>query len=681
MTIAPLLDAVRAAGAPPTPATPGPKTRLNIVLFSGGTGTHSITAALARHPQVALTILINAYDDGHSTGRLRKFIPGMLGPSDVRKNIGRLMKTGDDCHRALAEFSDHRLPVGIDFAPAMALVRAIARHDRLNMEPKVWALFERLTVKQAAWAGRFCHLFEEYTWKRLKEGVRFDFTDCALGNLLFAGCYLENAKDFNRTVQAFGECYEIGATLLNVTHGENLFLVAVKEDGTVLPSEADIVSAANTRSKIAEILLIGEDVYRAEIEANPALTPGRLKEISRQQSAPELNPEARDRIRSADIIVYGPGTQHSSLFPSYLTRGVSEAILDNRGADKVFIANIRRDHDIQQDDANDLARKFLGALSRGGHAPAEWKDVVTHFFFQKLEGDSGGAYIPFNESTFPFPMDTVHLRDWEFQEGKHAGGYVFQQLEQIVQSRMAIALEPHHDLVSIVVPVLNEERTVEAVLQELTALDFQNFGLSKEILLVDGGSTDRTLELARSVRGVKILQLNGVSGRGAALRRGLEQARGDLILFYPADGEYRATDLYNVAGSILGHRYPVVFGTRAIKTSLEDRLRQVYGGGVAYTLSKYGGMLLSMLTLLLYNRYLSDTLTGVKGFDAKALRDLDLKGTGPDLDLELVAKLSRANRYILEIPVDFKPRTRAEGKKTTIADGFRAVWALLRYRF
>src|SRR6202040_4192926 len=70
---------------------PAPRSKLNVVLFSGGSGTQSITEAFLKHPQIALTILINAYDDGHSTGRLRRFIPGMLGPSDVRKNINRLM--------------------------------------------------------------------------------------------------------------------------------------------------------------------------------------------------------------------------------------------------------------------------------------------------------------------------------------------------------------------------------------------------------------------------------------------------------------------------------------------------------------------------------------------------------------------------------------------------------------
>src|SRR5712692_10970215 len=110
---------------PPVIETPVPTVRpparykLNIVLFSGGSGTQSITEAFLKHPQISLTILINAYDDGHSTGRLRRFIPGMLGPSDVRKNINRLMPQAQECHRALRDLSEHRLPTGLEYQKGM----------------------------------------------------------------------------------------------------------------------------------------------------------------------------------------------------------------------------------------------------------------------------------------------------------------------------------------------------------------------------------------------------------------------------------------------------------------------------------------------------------------------------------------------------------------------------------
>src|SRR4051812_45814390 len=104
----------------------GDRSQINIVLFSGGSGTQSITEAFLRHPQISLKILINPYDDGHSTGRLRRFIPGMLGPSDVRKNINRLMPATERSQKSLQALSDYRLPVGIARAQALALLDRVA---------------------------------------------------------------------------------------------------------------------------------------------------------------------------------------------------------------------------------------------------------------------------------------------------------------------------------------------------------------------------------------------------------------------------------------------------------------------------------------------------------------------------------------------------------------------------
>jgi glycosyltransferase involved in cell wall biosynthesis len=246
-------------------------------------------------------------------------------------------------------------------------------------------------------------------------------------------------------------------------------------------------------------------------------------------------------------------------------------------------------------------------------------------------------------------------------------------------------MQPLRHLVSIVLPALNEERTIGEVLMHVNALDFGKIGLSKEVILVDGGSKDRTLEIARSVRGVKTFQLpaGGRHGRGATLRYGLSQARGNVIVFFPSDNEYRATDIYSIVSHIVNNQFEAVFGTRTVKcTDLDAHLRSIYGKSYGlYLLSKYGGILISTLTLFLYNRYVTDSLTSLKAFDAGLLRSLDLKSDGVDLDTEIVAKLSRRRKYILEIPVHFNPRTKAEGKKTGVGDGLRAMRSLIRHRF
>src|SRR5580698_271422 len=144
------IDPVRALQGEPDRAT---KTKINLVLFSGGSGTQSITEALLKHPQISLRILINAYDDGHSTGRLRRFIPGMLGPSDVRKNINRLMPVAERCQQALRSISDYRLPVGISRQDALNFIDCCVTGQLAGMPNKLLADFDSLTVGQSRRLG------------------------------------------------------------------------------------------------------------------------------------------------------------------------------------------------------------------------------------------------------------------------------------------------------------------------------------------------------------------------------------------------------------------------------------------------------------------------------------------------------------------------------------------------
>jgi 2-phospho-L-lactate transferase/gluconeogenesis factor (CofD/UPF0052 family) len=346
--------------------------RINVALFSGGSGTHTITEALWHHPEIRLQILINAYDDGHSTGRLRRFIRSMLGPSDVRKNVSRLMP----CPKIL----DARLPVGVARTEALRLLEAMLTGER-----------DEIRALLAA--------FVAYIHQQETLGRTFDFTDCAVGNLLFAGCYLQSNCDFNRAIAAFSRACEVpDDALLNITQGENLFLIAEKEAGGMLLTEAEI-AAAQVQAKIAELYLIDAP--------EPA--------TGRASRTPRINPTAAAALAQADVIVYGPGTQHSSLFPSYMTEGVAEAIAANREAQKILIANL----DTRGDELADLARKFMRAMTRKNTVSVEWHDCVTHFLVQQ-----SGSHAPLDPS--------LRVRNWEASEGHHSGPLV---LEEILHAR------------------------------------------------------------------------------------------------------------------------------------------------------------------------------------------------------------------------------------------------------
>ncbi|MCF3652086.1 2-phospho-L-lactate transferase CofD family protein [Synoicihabitans lomoniglobus] len=658
--------------------------KINIVLFSGGSGTKSITEAFLKHPQINLSILLNAYDDGHSTGRLRKFIPGMLGPSDVRKNISRLMPLNERCFKALAELSDLRLPKKIRYDDAVTIIRGLSSRSSENLPKDITSLFVSLTLKQIDTLSIWCNEFLNYASKRAEEGSPFDYNDCALGNILFAGCYLTSKQNFNTAIKSFSAFYEIKSHLLNVTDGENLFLVATTEEGTVLRNEADIVSE-HSGSKISGIYLLQESAFRESIQSNLLDDAEASEFIRRNHVFPKLNEELPDVFENADVIIYGPGTQHSSLFPSYLTEGIAELVAANKQADKVFICNTRKDHDIVAEDAGSIARRFLHCMRRYDKVDLNEENFVTHFFIQKSpeSNSTDSTLVPFNLESFPFASRKLVLLDWETPEGHHIGGRVLEELQVIVQPRLEVVLKSIHHLVTIVVPALNEEETIEKSLKQLLALDFSELNLAKEILFVDGGSTDRTNEIVSTLSGVRKIQVRNSHGRGDALRAGIDNSKGNIVVFFPADAEYSAKDLHPIVTAFIQGNFEVVFGSRAIKcVNLNRRINEIYGNAwMSYFMSKYGGILLSMTALLLYNRYVADPLTSIKAFDGRILRSLKLKSSGVDLDMELIAKVSRLEKFILEIPVEYLPRAKSEGKKTTPWQGLRALWAFFRYRF
>jgi hypothetical protein len=127
----------------------------------------------------------------------------------------------------------------------------------------------------------------------------------------------------------------------------------------------------------------------------------------------------------------------------------------------------------------------------------------------------------------------------------------------------------------------------------------------------------------------------------------------------------------------------VVIGSRAIKClNLNQRIRHIYSNQrLAFILSKYGGILLSIASLLLYSRYVSDPFSTLKAFDSTLLKSLELKSSGVDLETEIIAKVSKREEFILEVPVQYRPRRRSEGKKTTVLQGLKALTALLTWRF
>lgn len=339
-----------------------------VTMFCGGRGAAGIALGMLGAPGVVLSLIVNGYDNGLSTGALRRYLPGMLGPSDFRKNLLLHLDPADPAQAALAAVLDHRLPGGTTPAGLAAVIESIdARRGRFAALPE--AARAAVTADLRVFARRLA---------AYPHGL--DLSDCALGNLVFAGAYLRLGRDFNAAVDACARTFGSPVRLLNVTNGENAFLAALRRDGSLLADEAEIV-APQGPGVITDLFLLREPLgarRRAELEALP---PAWTREVlGRERAEVTPNPRALEAIRDADLIVYGPGTPHSSLLPSYLTPGVADAVAASRAAAKVFVVNTRSDHDIRGLSAPDLVDRTLAYLGD----PRNGRRLVTHVLSHRV---------------------------------------------------------------------------------------------------------------------------------------------------------------------------------------------------------------------------------------------------------------------------------------------------------
>jgi len=220
--------------------------------------------------------------------------------------------------------------------------------------------------------------------------------------------------------------------------------------------------------------------------------------------------------------------------------------------------------------------------------------------------------------------------------------------------------------VSVIVPVYNEAAHVDELLQAIHASP-----VKKEIIIVDDGSTDGTREKLRAMPladDVTVVFHEKNYGKGAAIRTALQYARGEYVLIQDSDLEYDPQDYPALLRPLEQHQANVVYGVRP------DRPER----GLRFFL---GAKLLTHLTNLLYGAGIHDEATCYKVFRRSLLAQIDLECRRFEFCPEVTAKLSRMGEKIAEVPVAYNPRSAIEGKKIRHADGWLAIWTLLRHRF
>jgi glycosyltransferase involved in cell wall biosynthesis len=222
---------------------------------------------------------------------------------------------------------------------------------------------------------------------------------------------------------------------------------------------------------------------------------------------------------------------------------------------------------------------------------------------------------------------------------------------------------------SVIIPAYNERATIAEIIRRLRAVEIP---LDLEVVVVDDCSSDGTDQVLAALADstVRVVRHEHNKGKGAAIRTGLEQVRGDLVLIQDADLEYDPDDIPSLLDPVLKHKAAVVYGSR-FTGSRKNML----------PLHWIGNRFLSLVTNLLYASTLSDMETCYKLFDRRVFDGVTIVSKRFDFEPEITAKVLRQGFRIFEVPISYAGREMDEGKKITWRDGFAALWALVRFRF
>ena len=222
--------------------------------------------------------------------------------------------------------------------------------------------------------------------------------------------------------------------------------------------------------------------------------------------------------------------------------------------------------------------------------------------------------------------------------------------------------------VCIIIPTINEAETIGRVIDEIPSQAMEEAGYEVEVMVIDGGSTDRTRQIAEE-RGARVV-IEPRQGKGRAMRTALDIPRADFIFMLDGDYTYPPSYIAQML-ELLRDTYPVVIGSR---------LRgQIEKGGMS-RLNVIGNHLLTLMANILYGTRISDLCTGYWGLRGEVIPNLNLSADGFDFEAELFSQVAKKGYRIGEVPIYYR-RRQTPAKLSSLRDGLKIGWALITRRF
>ena len=648
---------------------------IKISLFCGGRGSASLIREILRIPDVELNLLVNAYDNGMSTGMMRRFIPGYLGPSDFRKNLSYLLELHSPQQYILSRLLDYRISTSFDDDVVNSLLSLLRGSPDIGIIPReLTDLLLNLNGELKDRLYYYLLTFIEYYIQN--KDKPFDFYDCSVGNLLFAGAYIKLNYDFEMATQELMNVFQsnVNAKLFNISDGTNMFLVALKEDGEFLENEEKIVGK-QSRSKYAGIYLIPNEITSKELKnINEMDLPTKKEYLRELHCDVPLSVSVKKAIENSDIILYGPGTQHSSLFPSYMTKGLREVISSSKSKIKAFIININKDNDISAYTAEDLIDAALYYFNDN-----ENNNLITHAIYnmKSISSEKGvtlRSSLPNNDYEYKGIKFIYGDYEHPYYSGIHSGVITVKALLDLYGVFKKDLLEG----LDIYVDLNERSISVNIFIDEFLEIDWSKY-VSIVRLYINNVEIP-SVEHPSSIQ-IKSTRNEGFFSEIGFFYKWLHNGKSKYLATITGDGWYRLYEIINLINVLDDGNFGAVYGSRnQSRQQFLSSINAAYGESkVLYYISKLGALVISILSAFRFSLF-SDPLTGFRVYNRRIINEVEnisdqnIKIKTP---LTLTKILYRNNIDIAELPVHYRTFKGFTNVKWRLIRGYKMFIDLL----
>lgn len=647
--------------------------QIEISLFCGGRGSANLIKELVKNSNIKLNLIINGYDNGLSTGVLRKFIPGMLGPSDFRKNLSHLLEIHSPNQHLVIELLEFRFP---EKMKNNEIIECMLDFNFLRKVEGLHKIFQNLEHDYVELVKKYIVVFGKYCQEK---NFEISFDGCSLGNLVFAGVFLDKNKDFNGTLEQIMSVFQskLNASLCNVSRGENRYLVGLKENGDFLHDEALMVEPQDSSSMAGIYLLENEPDKKLIDDIKSQDFLGKKKILENLHSPPEISKKAKEVILKSDIIIYGCGTQYSSTFPSYLTNGVNEAIKNSKAKIKAYVSNIKYDEDIINFDLEKIINELLLSLSDQSN-----ESSLTHCYYN-IGSEHLSDGIKQGSLKGQVLYKNVRLIKGDFQhpiyEGKHCGSSTISAImRSLYQSSKVKNRETDLELF---VSLHNRSLGIPYLIDEFLDIKWLNF--FKTITLHIDGDFEYNQKLPEGLE-IQRYRSDGDFPELMFFQDWLSNPeRSDFLLTLAGDGDYRLNDFLKAYDILSSSNTGAIFGTRVqSRHQFMQALSSAYTENkILFKLSQMGAFVLSFIFSIRSGLLFTDPITGFRAYSRyhikKRISDPRILDNHMDTPSSLALKLLSEGIDIGEIPVTYRTYSGFTDPKWRIRRALKNLFSLV----